>query len=318
MFTYKNSTALVTGASAGLGEAFAEELAARGSNVVLVARSGEKLVKLAFRLERDYRIKATVIAADLAAARAADEVASELRRRAIQIDLLVNNAGFGVFERFLDYPLEKQMAQLDINVRALVSLSHAFAPAMVSRDKGGIINLASSAAFQPLAGASLYAASKAFVLSFSEALAQELSKTGVRVLAVCPGPVATQFYADMNPAIARNEMDQPRDIVRQVLKALDHGKRVLVPGKLSVRMTAFGVRFLPSAYSAHCDRRFRSNVTGHSDGSALGGFLTPIGHVASTFSPFPGFSIFVHGVTRRAACRDSGRSSWRSMSGFRG
>jgi NAD(P)-dependent dehydrogenase (short-subunit alcohol dehydrogenase family) len=123
MFNYKDSTALVTGASAGLGEAFAEELAARGAHVVLVARSGDKLAKLASRLERDYRIKATCIAIDLAAAGAAEEVAFEVKRRDIPVDLLVNNAGFGVFERFLDYPLKKQIAQLDVNVRTLVTLS---------------------------------------------------------------------------------------------------------------------------------------------------------------------------------------------------
>lgn len=246
-FAYKGSTALITGASGGLGEAFAEQLAARGANLVLAARSENKLQALARRLEERHKIKATVLIADLASATEVDQLVSDLKTRRIDVDLLINNAGFGVFQRFLETPLDLQMEEIDVNVRAVVSLTHALAPAMVARKKGGVINISSSAGLQPLAGANVYAASKSFVLLFSEALAQELVATGVRVLAVCPGPVATGFFADKKPDLARNQMDDPAAIVEEVLRAFDRGKRVLIPGKLSVRLTALTPRLFPRA-----------------------------------------------------------------------
>ena len=249
-FAYKGSTALITGASGGLGEAFAEQLADRGCHLVLVARSEDKLQALARRLERQGKITATVMTADLSSATEVDQLISDLKTRRIDVDLLINNAGFGVFQRFLETPLERQMEEIDVNVRAVVSLTHALAPAMVAKNKGGVINLSSSAGFQPLAGANIYAASKSFVLLFSEALAQELVATGVRVLAVCPGPVATGFFADKKPDLARNQMDVPTAIVEEVLRAFDRGKRVLVPGKLSVRLGAFITRLFPRALMA--------------------------------------------------------------------
>jgi uncharacterized protein len=255
MLSYKGSTALITGASGGLGQAFAEQLAARGCNLVLVARSEDKLVALARRLEQQSKIGATVLTADLASSTAIEELVAEVKTRGIDIDLLINNAGFGVFERFLESPLERQMEQIDVNVRAVVALTYAFAPSMVERHKGGVINVSSSAAFQPLPGASIYAASKSFVLSFSEALAQELARNSVPVLAVCPGPVATQFFADKNPDLKPSQMDEPPEIVRQALRAFDHGKRVIVPGKFSVRISAFGVRFFPRTLVARMAER---------------------------------------------------------------
>jgi uncharacterized protein len=245
MLTYKGSTALITGASGGLGEAFAEQLAERGCNLVLVARSEDKLKMVAQRLEQQHKIGTVVIAADLGSSAAVERVIAEVKTRGIDIDLLINNAGFGIFERFLETPLPRQMEQIEVNIRALVTLTHAFAPGMVARRKGGVINLASSAGFQPLAGANIYAASKSFVILFSEALAQELVKQRVRVLVVCPGPVATAFYADKNPALSRTQMDQPKSIVEEVLRAFDQGKRLVIPGKLSIRMNAFAVRLFP-------------------------------------------------------------------------
>lgn len=249
-FAYKGATTLITGASGGLGEAFAEQLAARGSNLVLVGRSEEKLQALAERLERQSKIAATVLKADLASSGDVDQLVSDLKTRRIEVDLLINNAGFGVFQRFLETPLDRQLEEIDVNVRAVVSLTHALAPAMVAKRKGGVINISSSAGFQPLAGANVYAASKSFVLLFSEALAQELVATGVRVLAVCPGPIATAFFADKKPDLALNQMDHPKAIVEETLRAFDRGKRVLVPGKLSVRLGAFSQRLFPRAIMA--------------------------------------------------------------------
>lgn len=255
MFAYKGSTALITGASGGLGEAFAEQLAERGSNLVLVGRSEDKLQALAQRLERQYKITAAVLTADLASSTEVEQLISNLKTRRIEVDLLINNAGFGVFQRFLETPLERQMEEIDVNVRAVVSLTHALAPAMVTRSKGGVINLSSSAGFQPLAGANIYAASKSFVLLFSEALAQELVATGVRVLAVCPGPVATGFFADKKPDLRRNQMDDPKAIVKEILRAFDRGKRVLVPGKLYVRLATLTPRLFPRALMAQFGER---------------------------------------------------------------
>jgi len=254
-FAYKGSTALITGASGGLGEAFAEQLAERGSHLVLVGRSEDKLQALARRLERQSKITATVLTADLASSTEVEQLVSNLKTRRIDIDLLINNAGFGVFQRFLETPLERQMEEIDVNVRAVAMLTHALAPAMVARNRGGVINLSSIAGFQPLAGANIYAASKSFVLLFSEALAQELVATGVRVLAVCPGPVATGFFADKKPDLTRNQMDDPKAIVQEVLHAFDRGKRVLVPGRLFVRLTAFIPRLFPRALVAQFGER---------------------------------------------------------------
>ncbi len=245
MFEFKGSTALITGATGGLGEAFGQELAERGSHLVLVARSEDKLNTLQERLQEKYRINVRVLQADLASATAVEELTTQLKAQHVEVDLLINNAGFGVFQKFLTTSIERQLEEIDVNVRALVSLTYALAPAMVTRRKGGVINISSAAGFQPVVGASVYAASKSFVLFFSEALAQELSGTGVWVLAVCPGPMATGFFADKKPDLKRNQMDDPTGVVAEALRAFDRGKRVLVPGRLSVRLTALAPRFLP-------------------------------------------------------------------------
>jgi uncharacterized protein len=242
---YKGMTALVTGASAGLGEEFARQLASRGCNLILVARSRDKLARVAAELRQRWKTEVAVMPADLASAEAVQRLIAEIKRRGTSVSLLVNNAGFGIFDNFLDAPLQRQMEQVDVNVRSLVTLTHAFTPGMVATQRGGVINIASSAASQPLAGADVYAASKAFVLFFSEGLSLELGKSNVRVLAACPGPVATQFFASMNPKMKANQMDQPTTIVREILRAFDKGKKVVVPGKLLVRLGTVGARLLP-------------------------------------------------------------------------
>ncbi len=242
---YQGRNALITGASSGLGEEFAKQLAGRGCDVVLVARSEDKLNRLAESLHRQHKVQTTVIAADLSSSEAVDRVVANVQGSGIKIDLLVNNAGLGVFQNFLDTPVQRQTEQVDVNVRSLVTLTHAFTPDMVAARRGGVINIASSAAFQPLAGADVYAASKAFVLFFSQGLAFELRKSDVRVLAACPGPVATRFFADMNPKLQAHQMDQPAAIVQQILRAFAKGKSVVIPGKLAVRLSTFGARLMP-------------------------------------------------------------------------
>lgn len=239
-------TAFITGASSGLGEEFARQLhTAQGADLVLVARSAEKLKTLAVALEQRSKVQVTVIPADLSSAEEVSRLVTEVKSRGLKIHLLINNAGFGLFENFLDTPLQAQMEQLDVNVRALVTLTHAFTPDVIAAKRGGVINIASTAAFQPLAGADIYAATKAFVRLFSEGLSLELEKTGVRVLASCPGPVATQFFANMNPRLQAHEMDQPATVVRDTLRAFEKGKRVAYPGKLLVRLSTWGARLMP-------------------------------------------------------------------------
>ena len=242
---YQGMTALITGASSGLGEAFARRLATQGANLVLVARSEDTLNTVAETLRGETRVQITVLPTDLSSSEAVDRLIAEIKNRALKIDLLINNAGLGVFEDFLDTPFSKQVEQVDVNVRALIALTHAFAPGMVAMHRGGIINLASTAGFQPLAGATVYAASKAFVLFFSEALSLELEKTGVTVTAACPGPVATRFFATMNPKLQATEMDQPAPVVRDILRGFEQRKRVVYPGKLANRLGTWGARFLP-------------------------------------------------------------------------
>jgi len=242
---YQGMTVLITGASGGMGEAFARQLAQQGANLVLVARSEDKLNRLAETLRGQNKVQVTVLPADLSAAEAVDCLIAEVKSRDLRIDILVNNAGLGVFENFLDTSFAMQVEQVDVNVRALVSLTYAFTSGMVAARRGGVINLASTAAFQPLAGATIYAASKAFVLFFSEALSLELDKTGVRVIAACPGPVATQFFAKMNPELQAKQMDEPGSVVSEILRGFERGKRVVYPGKLTNRLSTWGARFMP-------------------------------------------------------------------------
>ena len=147
---YQDRNALVTGASSGLGEEFAKQLAGRGCNLVLVARSEDKLNRLAETLRQQCKVQVRVIAADLSSAESVDRLIADVRRQGMKIDLLVNNAGLGVFENFLDTPLKRQIEQVDVNVRSLVTLTHAFTPDMVAARRGGVINIASSAAFPTL------------------------------------------------------------------------------------------------------------------------------------------------------------------------
>jgi short-subunit dehydrogenase len=242
---YQGMTALITGASAGLGEAFARRLAMQSANLVLVARSEGILNRLAEELRAQANVQVTVLPADLSSPEAVDNLIAEVMSRNLRIDILVNNAGLGIFENFLDTTFAKQVQQVDVNIRALIALTHAFAPGMAVMHRGGVINVASTAAFQPLAGASVYAASKAFVLFFSEALAMELKETGVTVTAACPGPVATNFFSQMNPKLHAKQMDQSEPVVSDILSGFERGKRVVYPGKMTNRLSTWGARFLP-------------------------------------------------------------------------
>ena len=245
MFNYRGSTALITGASKGIGEAFAEHLAARGMNLVLVARSLDALEKLAKRLSDKYGVQCVALKADLADPQITNWIATELEGRGIQVDLLVNNAGLGLSGSFLSHEPKQKQAEIQVNVQSLVSLTYLFGRGMKDRRKGGIINIASNASFQPLPAMATYAATKAFVLHFSEALSHELADYGVHVMAACPGPTATEFFAGTPTTMAAKSLDSPGSVVQRTLEAFDQGKKVTYPTRLSVRIGTLLPRLLP-------------------------------------------------------------------------
>ena len=247
MFKYEGSIALITGASKGLGLIFAEELATRGVDLVLIARSKDALEILAARLAARHGVKCYVIAADLAEPRTIDDIFAELVEQGVQIDLLINNAGLGLSGHFLDHDYAKEQASIQVNIQALVGLSHRFGRAMSARGRGGIINIASNSAFQPLPYMATYAASKAFVLHFGEALRHELSPTGVWVMTACPGPTATSFFDGTPTTMSNRSFDTPEMVVRGILRAFDQGKAVAYPGRPSVRIATWLPRLLPRA-----------------------------------------------------------------------
>jgi short-subunit dehydrogenase len=192
---FNGSTALVTGASSGLGEEFARELARRHANLVLTARSRDKLEQLAADLSRVNGVKVDVIVQDLAEPDGALTLAKELKTRGIAVDHLINNAGFGTAGRFESMDVEREARMVRVNCESVVVLSRALLRGMLDRKRGGILNVASTAGHQPTPFMTTYGASKAFVLSFTLALAEELRGSGVHALALCPGPVPTGFQA---------------------------------------------------------------------------------------------------------------------------
>ena len=237
--------ALITGASSGIGEAFARQLAKRGHDLVLVARRRERMEKLAAEVSEAYGVEAEVIEADLA--EDGDVSAVEERVRRGDIDLLVNDAGFGTRGEFAGLPLARELEELDVNVRALMRLTHAALGPMVERGRGAVINVASTGAFQPVPYMATYAATKAFVLHFSEALHEEVKGKGVTVTCLCPGPVKTDFQqvAGVNerrmPAMAWVSVDA---VVESALKAVSARRAIVMPGLLN-RVTAGAVRLMP-------------------------------------------------------------------------
>jgi len=242
-------TALITGASAGIGLEFAQRLAERGYDLVLSARRRDRLDELASRLRAAHDgIRVEVIVADLMEADAPGAIAAETARLGLSVDLLVNNAGFGTHGHFETLPPERERGEIAVNVAALVALTHAFLPAMLERGAGGVINVASTAAFQAVPYMAVYAATKAFVRSFSEALHEEVHARGVRVIALCPGPTATEFF-DTDVAPPRGPIRTVRDVVTTGLRAYDAGTPVTIDG-VSNRMLIAGSNLMPRRWAA--------------------------------------------------------------------
>jgi len=238
--------ALVTGASSGIGKAFSHALHARRAKLVLVARRALRLSQLSSELGGEPNV--SILPLDLSVPDAVPSLMTFLRDRKITVDLLVNNAGVGWTGRFAEQPEESIPQIIDLNVRALVALTRALVPGMIERGRGGIVNVVSTSAFQPVPFLNVYAASKAFVLSFTEGLATELKGTGVRVQALCPGLTESEFHETSGTAevaFTKTRMMTAQAVAEQSLRALDRGRPLRVIPGWHNRAVAGSQRFLP-------------------------------------------------------------------------
>jgi uncharacterized protein len=252
-----SSAALITGASAGIGEAIARELAARGHGLVLVARRKDRLVALADQLLGEHGVRVETIACDLAKPAPRARLASRIANLGLDVEVLVNNAGFATGGRFYESDPERELEQVRVLVEAVVALTSAFLPAMVERRRGAILNVASTAGMQPMPYSAGYSAAKAYALTFSEALHQEVRGRGVTVTALAPGPVETEFWriADWKVTTGKSfEQAVPgparitaEEAARAGVKGLESGDRVVVPG-LPVRAAMLATRYVPHAF----------------------------------------------------------------------
>jgi uncharacterized protein len=245
--TSNSSIVLVTGASSGIGLEFAKLFAASKHRLILTARNAEALEKLADDLRQSHGIEVHVILADLADVAGPQLLFDEIQRRDLPVDILVNNAGFGTHGQFWEIPTPNELSLLQVNVTALVHLTRLFLPAMVSRKQGKILNVASTASFQPGPLMANYYASKAYVLSFTEALSNELAGTGVTATTLCPGPTFTAFQERAGitySTIASFAGMSAQDVAQAGYHAVMAGKRLSIPGWRN-RLLAFSSRFFP-------------------------------------------------------------------------
>ena len=236
--------AVVTGASGGLGEGYATELARQGANVLLVARSTDKLTALAERLRRDFGVDVEVWPCDLTNRSSRAVLVADLMSR--NVHTLVNNAGFGTLGEFVDLELSRIQAEVELNVVALTELTHTVLPGMKARGRGAIINIASTGAFQPIPKFSTYAATKAYVLRLSIGLWDELKDTDVRVLAVCPGPTETSFFAVAGDDGLMTQRRSVEQVVTSSFKALRKRRPYVVDGFQNA-VLAQATRLLPTS-----------------------------------------------------------------------
>jgi len=242
------NTTLITGASSGIGEVFARKLAALGRNVLLVARSEDKLITLCNELGRSSSIRAQYVALDLSKPDSAARLFDEARKRGLNIDLLINNAGFGSMGEFSKLDLARELNMIDLNVKSLVELTRLFLQPMIEQKQGAIINVASTAAFQPVPFMATYAATKAFVLSFSEALWEENRGYGIKVLALCPGVTETNFFeAARGYKPPARTSQTPEEVVEVALRGLAQGQAHIISGWTNFLMTQ-SERFVPRSF----------------------------------------------------------------------
>ena len=244
----QNKTALITGASGGIGYEFAKLLAKDRYNLVLVARSEEKLQQVKNELEAKFKISAKVITKDLSKIGAVDEIYNELEKEKIAIDILINNAGFGDFGKFTETNWKKEAEMIQLNIITLTHLTKVILKGMVERKSGNILNLASTTSFQPCPLMAVYGATKAYVLSFSEALANELKGTGVTVTALCPGPTKTNFSNKANMQNTKlfndKKLSSSEEVAKCGYEAMKKSKTVVIHG-LKNKILASSIRFAP-------------------------------------------------------------------------
>lgn len=261
----RQETTLITGASSGIGLALAREFAKHGHPLVIVAPVRAELEDIAAKLSSEFGVSVHPIAKDLSTESAANEIYDDLINRGVSIDILVNNAGLGQRGRFWETPLDRDVEIVRVNVEAVVRLTKRFLPAMIERRRGRILNTASIAGFQPGPLLAVYHASKAFVLSWSEALATELkdAETGVTLTTLCPGPVDTDFFpkADMvdTKAFQKGNVMGPQEVAETAYAALLKGERVIVPGGINKAMV-FGRRMMPESAQARMNEKMYEEV----------------------------------------------------------
>jgi hypothetical protein len=251
-----SSAALVTGASAGIGAEIARELARRGHGVILVARRKERLDELAAELSDAHGIRAETLGCDLSKAASRQRLPGRVESLGLDVEILINNAGFATGGPFAQADPERELEQVRVLVEAPVALTSAFLPAMVRRGRGAILNVASTAGMQPLPYSAGYSAAKAYVLTFSEAIHQEVRGAGVTVTALAPGPVETEFWdqagwqvmggRSFEKAFPANAKPSARDVARAGIDGLASRRRVVVPG-LPVRAGMLAARYVPHA-----------------------------------------------------------------------
>jgi short-subunit dehydrogenase len=250
-----DTAALVTGASSGIGAAIARELARRGHTLVLVARRKEKLDELAAELRAEYGVRAESVGCDLAKPLSRQRLPARAASLGLEVSVLVNNAGFATGGAFHASDPERELEQVRVLVEAVVALSSAFVPGMVKRGSGAVLNVASTAGMQPMPYSAGYSAAKAYVLTFSEALHQELRGLGVTVTALAPGPVSTEFWdvagweaggQSFESAVPRPAWVTAEQAARAGVKGVEAGRRVVVPG-LPVRAATLAGRYVPHA-----------------------------------------------------------------------
>ncbi len=257
---FSNSTALITGSSGGIGEEFAVQLARRGANLILVARREDKLTTLRETLvSRHPGITVDVVAADLAVPGSGAELETRVRELGRTVDVLINNAGVGLHSKFVMQAPESNAAQIQLNCGTLVDLTARYLPSMTERRHGVVINVASTAGFQPMPGMAVYGATKAFVISYTEALWQECRGTGVTVLALCPGATETEFFARTGKEFLTDGRQTSTQVVDTALAALDKSNPTVVSG-LRNSLLANGYRFTPRKLMlAVSERMVKSN-----------------------------------------------------------
>lgn len=258
---------LITGASGGIGEALAHKLAERKQNLLLIARSADKLANLCIELTQKFGIQAQYITADLMKPDAAAAIFAETTKRGLTVDWLINNAGIGSGGEFAELPLQGELAMMQLNMSSLVALTHYFLPAMYARKSGTIINVASMAAFIPSPYMAVYAATKVFVRSFTEAIYEECKPYNVRVILLCPGLTKTNFMDAAGIANATGKaltdgapLQTPDQVADEALKGIDAGKRMVVSGttnKFMAKMAALAPNSFSASYIA---KSYRSRL----------------------------------------------------------